>query len=154
MRIRFVLLLVVGSAMFAIAGTHAPKQPLTIDISTEKPTVRVGGSVWIKVHVTNTSKRELDFSATVSNMTGADPNYQFTVRDETGNAVAARTYEHPELATGSPVSRSLKPGESFADDQDVGRIIDMRRPGQYAIQVAWTKNAAVRSNTITVTVTE
>jgi hypothetical protein len=154
MKIRLVLLLVVASAMFAVAGTHAAKQPLTIDISTDKPTVKAGTSVWIKVHVTNTSKRELDFSATISNLTGADPNYLFSVRDEAGTAVATRAYEHPELATGSPVSRSLKPGESFTDDQDVSRVIDMRRPGQYAVQVSWTKDSVVKSNTITVTVTE
>ena len=154
MRIPFALLLVVVSALFAVAGTHAAKQPLTIDISADKSTVKAGSPVWIKVHVTNTSKKELDFSASVNNMTGADPNYRFDVRDEAEHAVAKRVYEHPELATGSPVSRTLKPGESYSDDQDVSRVIDMSRPGQYAIQVSWTKDAAVKSNTITVTVTE
>jgi len=159
MKIGFSLLLAVASAAFAVAGTRSPKQPLTIEIASDQSAVKAGSAVWIKVHTTNISKREIDFSASISNMTGADPNFIFNVRDEAGNTVVKRVYEHPELASGSPVNRSLKPGESFAEDQDVSRVIDMRRPGRYAIQVLWAapnnpEEGAVRSNTITVTVTD
>ena len=91
-------------------------------------------------------------------MTGVDPNYLFEIRDQVDNPAPLRAYEHPELATGQPISRSLKPGESFTDEQEVSRLIDMSRPGNYVIQVSRRasenkKDGVVKSNIITVRIT-
>ncbi len=158
MNIRMLLTFVLISATVAFAGNQAAKAPFTIELSTDQPAVKAGSEVSIKVHLTNTSKRVLDCSGTISNLTGVDPNYVFEVRDEGNSAVPLRVYEHPELATGQPVSRSLKPGESFTDEQEVSRLIDMSRPGKYSIQVARRisddkKDGVIKSNAITVTVT-
>ena len=156
MKIRMTFVLI--SAMAAFGGNQAAKAPFTIEISTDRPAVKAGSEVSIKVHLTNTSKRVLDCSGTISNMTGVDPNYVFEVRDDANRAVPLRVYEHPGLATGQPISRSLKPGESFTDEQEVSRLIDMSRPGKYVIQVSRRasenkKDGVVKSNIITVRIT-
>jgi hypothetical protein len=157
MKIRLALVLVLISAM-VVFGDQAAKAPFALEISTDQPVVKAGSAVWIKVHLTNTSKRTMDCSATISNMTGVDPNYIFEVRDEAANAAPIRMHEHPELATGQPISRSLKPGESLTDDEEVSQVIDMSRPGQYTIQVSRRvsdskKDGVVKSNAITISVT-
>lgn len=158
MKIRMLPTFVLLSAMVAFAGSPFVRAPFTIKISTDKPVVKAGSEVSIKVHLTNTSKRVMDCSATISNMTGVDPNYLFEIRDQVDNPAPLRVYEHPELATGQPISRSLKPGESFTDEQEVSRLIDMSRPGNYVIQVSRRasenkKDGVVKSNIITVRIT-
>ena len=150
-------LLVLVSVSAAFARNPATRTPFTIEISAEQQVVKVGSEVSLKVRLTNTSKRVMDCSATISNMTGVDPNYVFDVRDDANNAVPLRVFAHPELATGQPVSRSLKPGESFTDEEEVSRVLDMSRPGHYTIQVSRRvsdnkKDGSIKSNTITVTV--
>ena len=158
MKIRSALVLVLISGMVAFAGDQAAKAPFTLEISTDQPVVKAGSAVWIKVHLTNTSKRAMDCSATISNMTGVDPNYIFEVHDEAANAAPIRMHEHPELATGQPISRSLKPGERLTDDEEVSQVIDMSRPRRYTIQVSRRvsdskKDGVVKSNAITISVT-
>jgi hypothetical protein len=70
-----------------------------------------GADVWIRVSLTNSSNRNLDDSGSYSGQTGLDPNFQFDVRDQKGELVSKRRYEHPELATGTPINRTLHPGE-------------------------------------------
>jgi len=157
MKIRMAFLLVLVSVSAAYAGNPAARAPFTIEISTEQPVVKIGSEVSLKVRLTNTSKRVMDCSATISNMTGVDPNYVFDVRDDANNSVPPRVLEHPELATGQPVSRSLKPGESFTDEEEVSRLLNMSRPGRYTIQVSRRvsdnkKDGSITSNAITVTV--
>jgi len=157
MKIRMAFVLVLASVSAAFAANPAARTPFTIEISTEQSVVKVGSEVSLKVRLTNTSKRVMDCRATISNMTGVDPNYVFDVRDDANNPVPLRVFEHPELATGQPVSRSLKPGESFTDEEEVSKLLDMRRPGRYTIQVSRhvsgnKKEGSIKSNTITVTV--
>jgi hypothetical protein len=78
----FVLLLSVASALFAVAGTDGPRQPLTIDISIDKPTHRVGSAVRIEVTLTNTSNRRV-----LIQERNPATDYEFDVRDERGTAV-------------------------------------------------------------------
>ena len=87
--------------------------------------------MWINVRLTNNSKQDIDASGGFSDLTGLDPNYVFDVRDSAGNLVPKRRYEHPELATGHPVNRTIKPGDSLTEEQGVSRLYDMSRPGKY-----------------------
>jgi len=112
----------------------------------------------IKIHLTNSSKRDLDASANISGLTGVDPNYLYDVRDSGGNLVPKRVYEHPELATGHAVFRTVKAGESITNVQNLSRLYDISQPGKYVIQVrrgvpGKAKDGAVESNKITLTIT-
>lgn len=160
MRILAALLLVATSAVLVLAQDRAAKQPFTIAISPVNATVKAGADVWIKVQLTNTSKQDLDTSANISDLTGLDPNFVPQVRDSRGHLAPKRVYPHPELAGGHPVlDRILRPGENLAEEQNVSRLYDMTRPGEYVIQVSRDVpkelgKGTVKSNTITITVTK
>jgi len=159
MRTIIVMFLIAAIGAFSPTSAQPTQQPFVIAISTDKPVVKAGADVWVKVRVTNTSTRTIDASANIDDMIGVNPNYVFDVRDSSGNQVSKRVYKHPELATGSPIFRSLKPGESLVDEQDLSRLDDLSEPGQYVIQVSQRvseqrKDELVRSNTITITVSD
>ena len=157
MRILLGLLSFVICGTVALSGEQAAKQPFTITISTEKPVVKVNSDVSIKVHVTNTSNHELNTSANISSLTGVDPNNLYDVRDSMGNPVQRRVYKHSELATGSAIFGSVKPGESITIVDDINRLFDMSKPGKYLVQVSRRripdneKGGVVKSNKLVVT---
>jgi uncharacterized membrane protein len=119
-----------------LLGQQVEKAPFRIAIAAENQTVTAGEDVWIKVSITNLSKQNLDDSGGIRNRTRIDPNLLFEVRDETGKPVPKRIYSHPELDTGSPVNRSIAPGETFTEEQSVNALYEMRKPGKYVIQVS------------------
>jgi hypothetical protein len=151
------LLLVASSAPSAFASPRV-RPRFSIGLSAEAPVVKAGSSVYMKVHLTNTSNQDLDDSGSIDEMTGVDPNFLFVVRDSLGRLVPKKMYKHAELAGGHPVNRTVRPGESMSEEQDVSRLFDMSRPGQYVIQVSRRasenpSDGVVRSNRITVTLT-
>jgi hypothetical protein len=100
----------------------------------------------------------MDMSANINDMIGVNPNYIFDVHNSSGTPAPKHVYKHLELATGSPIFRSLKPGESLTDEQNLSRLNDFTEPGQYQIQVSQRvssddKDGVIKSNIITVTVT-
>jgi hypothetical protein len=150
-------MLIAMSPVVAPGENHAAKQPFTLVIRAQEPTVKAGSGVSINVHLTNTSNRDLDASANISDMTRVDPNYLFDVRDSSGKSVPRRVYQHPELATGHAIFRTIKPGEDVTDVEDVSRLYDLTHPGKYVIQVSRRisdneKDGVVQSNAITITV--
>jgi hypothetical protein len=106
--------------------------------------------------VTNTSSQDIDTRANSSDLTGIDPNFVFDVRDEKGNSVSKKVYDHPELATGHAIlDRIIKPGESLTVEADISRLYDMSRSCKYVIQVSrrvseLAKDKVVKSNKVTV----
>jgi len=122
--------------------------------------VKAGAEVGIDIVKTNTSKHEEDCVAIHNNMTGLDDKYQFDVRDSGGNPVDKRGIEHPEPLITPPGSCTLKPGESQASGGNtITRLFNLSRPANYTIQVSQPvsdnpEDGVVKSNTITVTITE
>lgn len=157
MRIRYWLLAALAFAVL-VQESFAASQPFTMSLSTEKTVVKAGADVWVKVHLTNTSSRDMDLSASINDMIGIDPNYNIDVRDMSGNPGAKKHHDHMNLATGHGVFRSLKAGDSVTDEINVGRLYDFSTPGRYTIQISRqisenAKDGSVKSNAIRVTVT-
>lgn len=159
MKTRFALLLLTTSAVFAQVHSRGTKQPFTICISMDNPVVTVGSDVDMRVELTNTSKWDLSAGGILNRDTGIDSQFRFEVHDEQGKLVPIKAYPHPELAGGNAVVRTLKPNERFVETQGMGRLYDLTKPGKYTIQV-WRqisnnpKNGAIKSNIITITVTD
>ena len=110
MKITSVLLLVAVSALFAVAGAHEPKQSLTVDISTEKPTLKVGSEVRVEVTLTNTSSRPV-----LIQERNPATDYKIDVRDERGKAVPETDFgrklkEPPVIPTWLARQRTLSSG--------------------------------------------
>jgi hypothetical protein len=145
-------------------------QSLAITISAEAPesqtgpnsyTVKTGSDVFVKVHLTNTSKRRLFLNYDKDSRTNVDFFHRYEVRDSAGNAAQKRAINHPEIGStghGWP-ARALKPGESMdITGDDISRLFDLSQPDEYTIQLSRSvsddpKENVVKSNTITVKVT-
>lgn len=139
------------------AQPQTDKRPFTIVVAAENSVVSPGADIWIKVSLTNSSNQNLDDSGSFSGRTSLDPNFQFDVRDQKGELVPKRRYEHPELDTGTPINRTLHPGESVTQEQRVSSLYDMTQPGKYRVQVSMPVpkglgKGRVKSNVVTVTI--
>jgi hypothetical protein len=146
-------------------------QSLVVTISVENPasqtgpdsyTVKASSEVFIKVHLTNISKRKLSLGYDKDSRTGVDFSHQYEVRDRNGNPAQKRTINHPEIGStghGWP-ARILKPGESMDITGDyLSRLYDLSQLDAYTIQLSRNasddpKDGVVKSNTITVRVTQ
>ncbi len=160
---------------FCIAWTlieaETIEQSLVVTIAVEAPAfqtapdsyaVKAGSEIFIKVHLKNTSKRNLSLDYDADSRTGVGFSHQYEVRDSSGSLAQKRPISHPEIGStghGWP-ARTLKPGESLDINGDyISRLYDLSQPGKYTIQLsrivsADAKNDVVKSNTITVTVTQ
>jgi len=130
------LLVIITLSGFASFAARQADPAFTIKLSAEQPTMKVGAEVLVKIMLTNTSGKDLDVSANISNLTGADPNYVYDVRDSKGKSVPKRIFAHPELATGRAVIRTLPSGQTLTDYQDLNRIFLIKHPGKYTVRVS------------------
>lgn len=152
---KLVILLLLST--FAIGQGVPSKAPFTITIALENSTVKAGEEVWIKVSIKNDSNRALDDSGGISDRTRIDPNLRFEVRDQGGKLAPKRIYQHPEIDTGSPLNRTIAPGETLTLEQRPSTLFDMNKPGKYAIQVSRRasdnpKDGEIKSNQVEVTI--
>jgi len=149
------LLLLTAFATAAFGQTGIARSPLTIAISTQTPTIKLGDPLLIDIQVTNVSDSEVDTSDAISHMTGQNSNFLFDVRDAKGKQALKRAYEHEELATWKVVPLLLKPQESSTDPIDVSRLYNLVS-STYSIQVTrrLPSGGYVTSKSIIVEVTE
>jgi hypothetical protein len=151
------LLLFLSLTAWVTASPLAAQPKFSIRISPGTQLVRAGSAVIVNVSVTNNSNQDLNNSGSTNGMTGVDPNFQFAVRDKDGRAVPKKVYKHPELASGHSFNRTIKPGETMSEEQDISHLLDMTHPGQYMIQVSRHKSekpqgGVLKSNRVTVVV--
>src|SRR5690242_13720533 len=90
-------------------------------------------------------------------MDSSDPNLVFEVRDTLGNLVAKKVYEHPERATRRNINRSIDPGATLTQRQNVSHFYDIIQPGSYVVQVSrspsrGSRTGVVQSNKLTIEV--
>ena len=148
--------MICATVAFGTAQSASP--PFSISLAAPSATVKAGDVVWVKIQLTNTSHHDL--SVPVNDVNGVDANYNYEVRAADGKVLEKAARQHPEIQIGSFRSRTLKPGESTAwQEERVSVIYGMTRPGRYLIQVSRPvsekpKAGVVKSNTITITVTE
>ncbi len=151
-----ILLVGATSLLFAVGPVRPNQAPFSVTLTTEKPVVKAGEEVWVRIQLTNKSKR--DVNCTSADVGPVNLSYQYDVHDSAGNPVK-KVIAHPELIPGHFRFCNLKPGESITNDNRVSWLYDMTRPGKYVIQVSRVisdneKSVVVKSNTITITVTE
>jgi hypothetical protein len=112
------------------------------------------------VIVTNTSKHKIECAAPYNGMVDMDMLDEYDIRDGSGNPVEKNTIKHEGFAGNFPPAQVLKPGESkHIGDDTLSILYNLNRPGQYTIQMSRAvsnhpRDGVVKSNTITVTVTE
>ena len=139
------------SASTSVAIAQTAKDPFSITISADKPTVVAGSRVYIRIKLTNMSDHVVDCS---SAMVGAfDRRYLYDVLDENGKSMI-KTDIDPERYQFC----NLDPGESTGNGERLIRwLYDFTKPGTYTVQLSRfigndEKQGTVKSNTITITV--
>jgi hypothetical protein len=164
-------LLCVFCMAWVIVSAQTVKSPFVVTISAEAPAtntgpesyaVKAGSDVFIKVSLTNTSKRILRLGDDTDSRTGVDFCNRYEIRDSSGNLAGKRTIQHPEIRStghGWP-ARILKPTENLTVASDrISGLYDLTKPGKYTIRVARDasgnpKEGEVKSNVIMLTVTD
>lgn len=142
----------------ARAQANSGSQPFAISITADNAEVKAGSNVCVQVSLANNSSQDLDLSGGADGYTNLDPNYRFEVRDQSGNLLQQKVYPHPELFRPRLYNYTLKPSETYSQDQCPSALYDMRKPGQYTIQAfrSASSNTAqggeIASNIVTVTV--
>ena len=154
MAICFVCLLLSLGNEFAHA---AP--PVLLTLAAPQPEIKKGSEVRVEVTITNNSNRPITLE-----ITSPLCDYEVEVRDGGGNLapdtdIKKTTDCANRTATGMNVIAQLRPHESQKDTIPITLFSDMSKPGKYSVQVTWKGpkeigNVAVKSNKITVTVTE
>ena len=129
------------AALLLLTSLSVPAQDrpaqdlLVLSIRPVETMIKTGSDVAIWIKLTNDSTSTVDLSASWSDLTGVDPNYEYDIRDSRGNAVAHRIHSHPELGTGRAIFGDLPSGQSTEFSEDISRLVDIANPGIYTIQL-------------------
>jgi|ERR1700688_2050871 len=149
-----------GTALLLLATQRAQSSPapFSLTIVAAETEVKKGSEVRVNLTLTNNSNRgvSLEFASSVC-------DYAVDVRDAIGKLAPdtelKRESDCSKHSTGRDIIAPLGPHESQQDTIPVSAFSDMSQPGKYSIQVTWKApkgfgGAVVKSNIITVTVTE
>jgi len=157
--LHFVVWAALLSTMCALPA-QCQQSPLSIAISTPQSTLKVGSEVRIEVTLTNASSRRV-----LIQERNPATDYEIDVRDERGTPVpetdlGRKLKEPPVIPMNSRnFGKYLRPNESTKETIPLSDLYSLSHAGQYTIQVSRLmsnkpKDVVVKSNTITVTVTE
>jgi hypothetical protein len=158
----------------AMLSAAEDKAPVTVLIQCKQTVVKSGSEVKLLVTVTNTSDQDLDLYKTPGPDGQAENVNKVEVRDESGNIlpradvqtvnIGGKLRTFPKKIAISRAGVTLKPGESLEDFTILGNLFDLSKPGKYAVTVQNERRSGdsghelkliyVKSNTITITVTE
>src|ERR1035437_728832 len=150
---------VTGRSQSAPSAQNSPP-PLSLRIRLVKDVVQVGSPVDVEATIENVSDH---FAAYV--LWGEDESTKFDVRDAEGNQPLTRRgralllgegLSADDIPSGSVVSKRIKPGETFTNNERVpGGIFDMTKPSTYTIQmrIPWGSDY-MKSNVVTLTVVQ
>jgi hypothetical protein len=138
---------------------QASRAPFLLTVAVARTELKRGSEVRVDLTLTNNSNRAITIE-----LTSPFCDYAVEVRDSAGNMVPdteekSKTDCANRGSTGMDVIVQLKPHESQKDTIPVSAFSDMSKPGKYSVKVMWKApkefaGMVVKSNTITVTVTE
>ena len=151
-----------GCAFGQSAAAGGNKKPaFTMVISAVQNSVKPGSDVRIKVDIKNTSTQQIRLFR--SKYDDGRP-YKIEVSDEEGGAARLTKFGRKVLKNegygtidfGGGGHIALAPGATLGDDLLISDLFDLTVPGKYTVQLQRLDEAgtAVKSNTITITVTE
>jgi len=163
--------IVVASSMYSVAEDKAP---ITVSIQCVQPVVKSGSEVKLLITVTNKSDQDVDMYKTPGPDGHAEDVNKIDIRDASGNLLKRVDFQIVEiggvqhkLPKRIRISRAgiiLKPGASLDDFAILSNLFDLTKPGKYTVEVQNERRSGdsshelnliyVKSNTITITVTE
>jgi hypothetical protein len=138
-----------------------PSSSFTLNLSTKKAELHVGEAVWIEIVQTNVS----DHSVSCDYAGGNAVNliYDYHVFKEDGSPAEEVVRSKPVPPPFSYKQCGINPGESRTDTIHLNNVYKFDKPGQYTVWVSRVdpdtedesgEPVVVKSNTITITITE
>jgi hypothetical protein len=159
MRVSIARLLVISTLILIVCGlVQAAGEIFSLTINTPQDTVGTGSDIQLMIKLANETNHDIML---VDRDQVCD--YMVEVRDSNGQSVPETDQRRKRKCTdpvvGKLIMLKLKPGEHHEYLIFVGDLFDMTRPDKYKVQVAREipkelGQGQVRSNTITVTVTD
>lgn len=112
-----------------------------LDIAAPKEPLKPGAELQLRVKVTNTSNRRIDFLSSPGEIPENSFYYKITVTDAAGKSAPLSDYvkkldSRTPIYFGSRVSRSIMPQGFFLEVVDVTRYFSLARPGKYTVSVS------------------
>ena len=158
MKVISVLLLSASFAISAVGEVWAASHTFSLTITAAQAEVKSGSQPTVNTTLTNLSNRvvTIEFNTPLC-------DYAVEVRNSAGNLAPdtelKRESDCAKHATGRDIIAPLRPHDSQKDTIPVSAFSDMSQPGKYSVQVMWKApkefgGVVVKSNTITITVTE
>ena len=155
----FKMALFLGCSLLLMGSGVAHSSPVRVTLTAPETEVKAGSEVSVEVTLTNISNRIVTLE-----LTSPFCDYDVEVRESAGNLAPdtevkkATDCAHREM-TGRHIIVQLRPHESEKESIPVSAFSDMSMPGKYTVTVTWKApkelgNLAVKSNAVTVTVTE
>ena len=135
------------------AGGQSTVPAIPVTISIPSPAIKSGSDVRVHVTVKNSSKQDFKFIYPSGDPLKCDVavrRLDGSMSVETQDGAKAR--EAHASWRGSPMTYSLRPGETQTRDCEVSSLYDMTQPGKYLIDVRQLDGKAVQSNVLAVTI--
>lgn len=138
--------------------SYSTTTPFTLTLEAEENQIKTGAEIKVDITLRNSSNRAIYIS-----LGPAELDYAFEVRDGQNKVPPETDFARKSKGRpyyGNDTVFTLQPGESLPKALlVVTKFYDMSRPGKYTIQVSRVVpkdlgSGMVKSNTITVTVTE
>jgi hypothetical protein len=144
-------------------SSNAQTEPMSLSIEIDKPSVKLGTDIQVKVLLKNNTDHAISGSEVSMEGYGGF-QYKVNVEREDHTAVARKYVEKfrrheigPRPGTGSVIFIHIQPGETDKDIVYVNNRYEFDKPGKYLVQVEYDLpkdlgGGVIKSNIITVTV--
>ena len=147
------------AALGAVAQSESPS--FTLNLSARKAESHVGEAVWIEIVQTNISDHPISCDYAGGNAVNLAYDYEVTTED--GSPAQKVVWSKPVPPPYSYMQCGVNPGESNTNAIHLNNVYKLDKPGQYTVWVSRVdpdtddesgKPLVVKSNTITITITE
>jgi hypothetical protein len=133
--------------------------PFSITIRAPEDEVQIGSDMRVTITLKNLSTKQV----LIARHTGADSpefSYRIVVRDAAGREVEESAYgrgirDERAQTAGRSIVDYVQPGGIAVQTAHIGRLVNLRRPGRYTVQVSRKDSASgvtVKSNEITLNI--
>jgi hypothetical protein len=145
-------------AAFALSPTQGANTPFTLTLEAEENPIKVGSEVKVDITLRNSSNHAIDVG-----LGWSEADYALDVRDSQNRILPETEFARKLKGHGyfySDTIFTLQRGEALPKEMLViSKFCDVSRPGKYTIQVSRAVpkelgGGTVRSNTITITITD
>jgi hypothetical protein len=147
----------------AVLSALSGQPPFSIKIA-QADIAKSGAEILVEIALTNTADHEISVGKAPGNLPQAESEYLVEAFDSEGQTAPDTDYgrkikQNKIVVSFSRVSATIEPGGSLKDGVILTKLYNLSRPGKYSVQLLRRAprqlgGGLIKSNTITITVTE